>query len=179
MKKSSFWTFILAFMPGAAHMYLGMMKKGVLLMTAFFLLIAVGGMILPPGLFLLPVIWFYCFFDALNMRHVSDEERKVLDENFVVKLDTIVIKTDWKQFLTKRHLVLGIIFIFIGFYMIIERVLGAFLFQYDWVWEIFHRLPTLIISFAIIFFGIYLIRGKKQPVKTEEDFVEFKGEEHE
>ena len=71
MKKSSFWTFVFSLFPGAGHMYLGLMKKGASLMLLFCLTIALSGFLnLSFLLILLPVIWFYSFFDAMNLRNV-------------------------------------------------------------------------------------------------------------
>ena len=61
MKKNSFLTFCFAFIPGAGEIYLGMMKKGLAVMLLFWSLSMVAGVLFPPLLFLLPVIWCYSF----------------------------------------------------------------------------------------------------------------------
>ena len=68
MRKSKFLTFFWSLLPGAGQMYLGLMRRGVSLMALFFGAIAVSGW-LNIGLFLfaIPVIWFYAFFDSMNL----------------------------------------------------------------------------------------------------------------
>ena len=74
MRKSRILTFLFALWPGAGQMYLGYMKRGVSLMGVFCLLIAITGFLnLGILFFLLPVIWFYAFFDTLNLRSMSYE----------------------------------------------------------------------------------------------------------
>lgn len=68
-RKSPFVTFILSFLPGVGHMYLGLNKRGLQFMAAFFGTIFLidllsTGPLLP---FVLVIIWFYSMFDALQM----------------------------------------------------------------------------------------------------------------
>ena len=65
-KKSRFLAILFGFCPGAGQMYLGKMNRGLTLMSLFFGDIALG-VIFPPMLFILPLIWFYAFFDSLNL----------------------------------------------------------------------------------------------------------------
>ena len=71
MRKSGFLTFLFSLLPGAGHMYLNMMKKGVCIMSLFFALWGVGAFLRLDFLqLLLPVVWFYAFFDVMNIRHL-------------------------------------------------------------------------------------------------------------
>ena len=67
-RKSKFATVVLSALPGLGHMYLGWQQRGLFFMLAFFLAIFLtsmtGGMLLVG--FLIPVIWFYSLFDALQ-----------------------------------------------------------------------------------------------------------------
>ncbi|MEG2852692.1 MAG: hypothetical protein RR879_07545, partial [Hydrogenoanaerobacterium sp.] len=75
MKKNSFLTFCFAFIPGAGQMYLGMMKRGVSIMLAFAVITAVAGFLnLPLISVVLPVIWFFSFFDTFNIKGMSYDE---------------------------------------------------------------------------------------------------------
>ena len=59
---------IFGLLPGAGHMYLGKMKRGLTLMILFWGIIGVSGsMGFALPLFALPIIWFYAFFDCLNL----------------------------------------------------------------------------------------------------------------
>ena len=84
MKKSSFWTFVFSLFPGAGHMYLGLMKKGASLMLLFCFVFALSGFFnLTFLMMFLPVIWFYSFFDAMNLRHIPYEDRLAQEDHFL------------------------------------------------------------------------------------------------
>jgi TM2 domain-containing membrane protein YozV len=58
----------LSIIPGAGHMYLGMLKKGTQLMAAFFLTMFLTGSLNMGFLaFALPVLWFYSLFDVYHL----------------------------------------------------------------------------------------------------------------
>ena len=61
-KKSRFLTFCCSLIPGAGEMYLGFLKQGVSIMSAFVIVYAIGGFIFPPLTVFCAVIWFYSFF---------------------------------------------------------------------------------------------------------------------
>lgn len=66
-KKSKALATILSIFPGAGHMYLGLQKRGFQLMAAFLLSIYILDTLrLSLFLFLIPLIWFFSFFDALQ-----------------------------------------------------------------------------------------------------------------
>ena len=68
-RKNGFLTFLCACCFGAGQMYLGMMKRGVSIMLAACLIFAVGGVLgISILLVLLPVVWFFAFFDTFNLR---------------------------------------------------------------------------------------------------------------
>lgn len=68
-RKSAFVTFILSFLPGAGHMYLGLNKRGLQFMAAFFGTIFLIDLLHIELLlaFVLVIVWFYSMFDALQM----------------------------------------------------------------------------------------------------------------
>jgi hypothetical protein len=74
-KKSKAIATILSIFPGAGHMYLGLQKRGLQLMAAFLLAIYILDVLrLSIFLFLIPIIWFYSFFDALQQASKYGEE---------------------------------------------------------------------------------------------------------
>ena len=74
MRKSRILTFLFALWPGAGQMYLGYMKRGVSLMLLFCLLMAISSFTgFGVFIFLLPIVWFYGFFDTINLRSMSYE----------------------------------------------------------------------------------------------------------
>ena len=73
--KSGFFTFCFGLVPGMGQMYLGYMKRGISLMLMFVGVIFVSAL-LNIGLLciVLPVIWAYALFDALNLRTQTPEQ---------------------------------------------------------------------------------------------------------
>jgi len=74
-KKSKALATILSVFPGAGHMYLGLQRRGLQLMAAFLFGIYILDILrLSLFLFLIPLIWFYSFFDALQKVSKHGEE---------------------------------------------------------------------------------------------------------
>jgi hypothetical protein len=74
-KKSKAIAVILSVFPGAGHMYLGLQRRGLQLMIAFLLAVYILDVLrLTLFLFLIPIIWFYSFFDAMQQAARSGEE---------------------------------------------------------------------------------------------------------
>ncbi|WP_019155479.1 hypothetical protein [Robertmurraya massiliosenegalensis] len=66
-KKSKSIATFLSIFPGAGHLYLGLQKRGIQLMAAFLFSIYILDILrLGIFLFLIPIIWFYSFFDGLQ-----------------------------------------------------------------------------------------------------------------
>ncbi len=84
-KRGEFWILLFSLVPGAGHMYLGWMRKGAELMIMFF-----GATYLTYSLslnvffFTLPVIWFYSFFDALQLASAKQARPQESRPSFVV-----------------------------------------------------------------------------------------------
>ena len=83
MERNKFLVFCFAFVPGAGQMYLGMMKKGLVIMGAFWAVIAIAVMLNLGVLFVfLPIIWFYAFFDTFNSARYHADQRLQMDYKF-------------------------------------------------------------------------------------------------
>lgn len=182
MRKSRFLTFLFGMIPGAGQMYLGYMKRGVSLMGAFALIITVAAFFNLPFLtFLLPVIWFYAFFDALNLRSLTFDTRCIQDD-FLFHLDDLR-SWDVVGFARRRHLLVGILCIFAGIYIILQNIISPiFVRLFDsWViYNIIQTLPTLVLAVVIILLGLRLIRGDGYADYQEhlEDDLHQYGEDH-
>ena len=180
MKKSSFLVFIFAFIPGAAQMYLGYMKRGTSLMLAFALNIAIAAFFNLPFLtILLPIIWFYAFFDAFNLNGLTYEQRLYTEDKFLFHLDSALEK-DWIRLMKQRHLLFGGILLAVGVFMIYNSLLRHFLWElsdrFPFLGRLLDSLPTLVIAVVIIYLGIRLLVGGKQKAAPPEDgFVEYGG----
>jgi len=148
-------TVALSVVPGAGHMYLGLMKQGIQLMSAFFFTaFLMGWLNLSLLLFILPVIWFYGIFDALH--RVDDNQEEVL-------LESLTDSGIFGWIGTHPRLV-GWGLIVLGCFAIFDRIISPFL-----SWEIKNYLQTGIVSFILIFSGIKLLIGTKEAVEAEEE----------
>lgn len=163
-KKNGFLTFCFSCLPGAGQMFLGFTKEGVSLMGIFFGILALTSWLqLDATIYLLPVVWFYAFFDALNKNSLSDEEFQQLEDHYLF-VDGI---EDFKGFpFAKYRTALAIVVILIGANLFFHNVLSiletaGFYVSYELYTILFDFVPQIIISLLIIGAGLYLISGKK------------------
>lgn len=181
MKKNKFLAFFFGMIPGAGQMYLGYMKRGFSLMTAFFLLIAVTAFLqMEFLLFALPIIWFYAFFDTLNLSAQGYDARYCQPDDYLFHLDSIMGR-NWFQTFQKRHLIAGAACILLGFYLVLTNVVAPFLSVFGiWIYDVLRVFPPLIIAAAIIILGVHLIRGEgfyPAGKMIEDDFKEYHNNE--
>lgn len=158
MQESSFLnkkliTLALSVVPGAGHMYLGHQKKGLSFMSAFFFTIFfMGWLRLNFLIFLLPVIWFYVFFDAFHL--VNGQETEDFDiVSFLPQVSNSLIG--------KVLIGLGVIVIFNNiFYPVIMYFL-----DYRFV----NYIQTSIVAIILIAIGIRMLKTKKEILRGEND----------
>lgn len=165
-KKNKVYTFILSFMPGAAEMYMGFMKKGLSLMGVFlvsvYIALAIGRQ---EFLFLSALIWFYSFFHARNLVACEEDVFMQLEDDFM-----------WTSFINERNIqvsnptlrkwaagsmiVFGVVMLWENFSDMIYRLIPDYLWD---VWApIVNDVPEVVISILIICIGVRMIRGKKE-----------------
>ncbi|HEX3027295.1 MAG TPA: hypothetical protein VHR42_08755, partial [Clostridia bacterium] len=114
-----------------------------------------------PLMYLLPVLWFYSFFDCVNLAWATAEE-------FSQAKDTYLFQNAvFPRFSSRWALYGGILLVFFGVYMIFERLLCSFESQLNRkVFEIFYSalsvFPQFFFGIVIIIIGIRLILGKKK-----------------
>jgi len=165
-EKSKLLTFGFSLLPGAGHMYMGFMKMGLSLMAAFFFLIFLSSWLsIGPLLFVLPLIWFYSFFDCMNKRYSTEEEFLLLEDNYLFSLDELA-KID-KGIFRKHSLVSGVLLVILGIYLIwinTMHSLSGFMSPnlYNVIYDVTRLAPQIIIGIAIIVVGAKLIIGKKK-----------------
>jgi hypothetical protein len=160
-KKSKTIASLLSFIPGVGHLYLGLQKRGFQLLLAFFLAIYILDILrLSLFMFLIPIIWFYSFFDALQLvSKQNEEERK----------DIPVF-----QYFTNHQRWIGIGLLVMGIYYMIDSVIVPAMTPYlvdlfsfnlsDWYYRYFQ---TTIVCILLIGGGLRLLSGSK--VKEEEE----------
>ncbi len=145
-------TLALSIIPGAGHMYLGQQKKGLLIMgTFFFTVFFMGWLNLSLFLFVLPLVWFYGFFDAFHC--VSGEGSNGIEEQLILP----DIKPEW----------IGWGLITIGILIVLERIVFPLLSSLI-SYEVKNYIQTLIVSLIFIIGGIkLLVKNKVVENKTD------------
>ncbi len=180
-KKNSFLTFCFSFLPGAGQMYMGFMKRGVSFMSIFFLLIFISTWLnLGPLMFIMPVIWFYAFFDTHNLRAMPDDEFYAMEDDYILFPE---FTKDRARILTNKYrTVFAVVLIVIGFSVLWNNLFDMFddimpSFIDNALDQFGYYFPQLIVGTAIIALGVYLIRGKKKDLENSEKvhFLEDKG----
>lgn len=174
-KKRGFWTFCFSLIPGAGEMYLGFMKRGLSMMCLFLGWFAFCGATgFNIGMCILPVIWFYSFFQVHNLVSLPDEEFYQQEDDYLfLHMDKIVGVDKWERGKVKF---LAVALIFIGGYTIVNTVWHSFWnalpgWLYDELYVVRDGVPKIVISLLLIAFGVYLIRGKKEALDREPEIV--------
>lgn len=174
-KKRGFWTFCFSLIPGAGEMYLGFMKRGLSMMCLFlgwFAFCGASGFNI--GMCILPVIWFYSFFQVHNLVSLPDEEFYQQEDDYLfLHMDKIVGVDKWERGKVKF---VAVALIFIGGYTIVNTIWHSFWSALpDWLYNDLYvvrdGVPKIVISLLLIAFGVYLIRGKKEALDKEPEVV--------
>ncbi|KGP91020.1 hypothetical protein N780_17255 [Pontibacillus chungwhensis BH030062] len=159
-KKSRVIATLLGIFPGAGHMYLGLQRRGLQLMAAFLLSIYILDVLhLSIFLFLIPIIWFFSFFDALQL--ASRYEEEIIEDIPVIK-----------YFINHQRWI-GIALILLGVFYMLDDVLMPVLadeiretFQINLYYYYERYFQMIIVCLLFIGGGIKLLLGSK--VKKEE-----------
>lgn len=188
MKKNGILTFLFAFVPGADQMYQGYMKRGLSLITLFFLCI-MAGMLLEPLVLTALIVWMYSFFDAFNLRAQFIAGTAPADD-YLVHFNTKDARLT--LFFRDSHKLVGWALIALGamvaYQNIIMRVLGDVMWRWGQnspffraVYLMLDELPEVVVCVALIVCGVWLVRGpkgkkvhrKKVEEPEDEDFREY------
>lgn len=146
---------LLSIFPGAGHLYLGMQKRGMQLMVGFLLSLYLLDVIrLSFFLLLIPIFWFFSFFDALQI--ISRFEREeTYDEPVVNGLK------NYQRWIGLGMLLIGIYYVFdqVG-----PRILNQFFNEsgmqyYFMIRDYFH---IIVVSCILIIGGIVLLVRRKK-----------------
>lgn len=151
-------TLALSVIPGAGHMYLGHQKRGLIFMGIFFFTIFFMGFLNISFLvFLLPLIWFYSFFDAYHTLKGKDTED--------IDISAILPKINHK-YIGGALIVVGVL---VMFQNIVYPIIGQYL-DYRFA----NYFQTLIVSLLFIIGGIKILKGKKhfEQAQVDDEIVE-------
>lgn len=188
MKKNGILTLLFACIPGAGQMYQGYMKRGLSLITLFFLCI-MAGMLLEPLVLTALIVWMYSFFDTFNLRAQFIAGTAPADD-YLVHFNTKDARLT--LFFRDSHKLLGWALIALGamvaYQNIIMRVFGDVMWRWGQnnpVFRAFYlmldELPQIVTCVALIVCGLWLVRGpkgkkvhrKKAEEPEDEDFREY------
>ncbi len=165
-KRSRFFTVIFSFLPGAGHMYMGFMKMGVSIMSAFFFVIFISSFLhLGPILYTLPILWFFSFFDCINKMSMSDENFRTLEDRYLFSIDSLF--TQGKGVVQSYRLYVGIGLVLLGAGMLWNNLWSEISVYFNdaarnFIYSLNQSLPELIVGAVIIIIGARLIAGKKK-----------------
>lgn len=172
-KKNGFLTFCFSCIPGAGQMFLGFPKEGVSLMGLFMGIIAFTSfMQFDAFIYLIPVIWFYSFFDGINKNSMTEEEFLQLEDHFLF----VDASDEFKGFpLGRFRNILAIILILLGMNLLLSNIIaimeqiGVDFPYYVLELILYDDIPRVIAALLIIAAGIYLIAGKKSTLEDTTD----------
>ena len=184
-KKNRFLLFCFSFLPGAGEMYFGLMKTGISLLSIFAVSVMVTGYIQLGVLMFVPfVIWTYSFFHANNMGAMNDEEFRRMEDGYLFGFGEK--ESGLKGFFAEKYrkafaiilMVLGVTMLWQSFCRVLRHIFGSdFYFEYisRYTGIISDDIPRVIVALVIIWFGVKLIRGKKEELDRLEESGEQRG----
>jgi hypothetical protein len=145
----------LSMIPGAGHMYLGLLRQGAQFMTLFFAAIFIIDWLQVGSLaFMLPVLWFYSLFDAY---HLLEEESDGLRPDESPLYEWLRSHPAWIGW---GLIILGLIVIL---QKIITPILGTMLSA-----SVRNYAETVIVALILIAGGIRMLAGSRSEKKMEE-----------
>lgn len=140
----------LSIIPGAGHMYLGIMRKGMELMAAFFLAFYLTDF-LRISLFMMavPIIWFYSMFDVMHKVSLKEE----INKNEMLMISKFGFTNNYGK-------LFGIALVFIGLVLILQQMALPVVNEI-FGYQIGNYVRTGIIAVLFIAGGVKLLIGSK------------------
>ncbi|MCJ8011033.1 DUF3824 domain-containing protein [Paenibacillus sp. KQZ6P-2] len=149
-KRSKVLATLLSAFPGAGHMYLGLQKRGLQLMIFFLGSVYVLDVLhLSLFLFLIPLIWFFSFFDGLQQTSRYGRE-PLIDRPIVEGI------SNHQRWLGVGLMILGIYYV--GTSILVPAMNNWFPNMYI-DYKISHYLKPIIVAVLLIAGGIKLMLG--------------------
>ena len=180
-KKNKILFFLFSLIPGAAHMYIGLVKRGLVIMLA---LVAGAGlaMMADTPAFLLVL---YSFFDAWNKYHLPEDKLAKVQDDFLFFLNAMPenVRSDprFKKVASANVLkVGGIVAIIAGAYLIWDQIIVRVLIRLlsdtgaEILSQISYKLPQVAVAVILIVVGIKLISHKKRELERKNNEEEDK-----
>lgn len=168
-KKNRFWLFVFSLCPGAGHMYMGFMRMGLSFLLGFMTMVAVIAYTQIDVLAVFPaVLYIYSFFHANNIGGLDDEQFAAMEDEYLFGIGDM----GYDRFLVdkKNRSIAAAVLIIMGITML-WRVAFGILRDYInldnfYVKAIFYTMkndiPRVVIAIIIIWFGVRMLRGKRE-----------------
>lgn len=155
-KKSKSIATFLAIFPGAGHLYLGLQRRGIQLMAVFLFSIYILDILrLGIFLFLIPIIWFYSFFDA--MQKVSRYGEESIED-----VPIIAYFLNHQKWIGIGLIVVGLYYMAMNIaFPVLSPMLSRF-FNLDFQYWFQRYFQTGLVCILLIGGGIKLLSGSKQ-----------------
>lgn len=180
MKKNGILTFLFAFVPGAGQMYQGYMKRGLSLITLFFLCIMAGMLLLEQLVLTALIVWMYSFFDTFNLRAQFIAGTAPADD-YLVHFNTKDARLT--LFFRDSHKLVGWALIAFGALIAYENIIMNLLNDVLWRWGrdsvvfrafylVMDQLPDVVLCVALILCGAWLVRGPQKAGKKQAEAQE-------
>ena len=113
-----FLMFLCSLLPGCAHMYMGLVKRGIQLLLTFLLLIGFATTIDGLEFLLIPlivVLFVYSFFDGYSIYRNIKAGKTVKDESVIEGLDSL------KKLVSNGYWI-GFAILILGLFFIVNRI---------------------------------------------------------
>lgn len=147
---------IFSAIPGAGHMYIGLQKQGLQYMSIFFFTIFLGNWLdISLFMFVIPIIWFYSFFDILKKTsaEILPPDEDIIFVSWIGKNNTSWIK--------EKNKLLGYILLGFGIVLILEKIVLP-----EISWEYRNYIETGAASILFIIGGVKLLMGNTSADKV-------------
>lgn len=159
-KRSKVIATLLSAFPGAGHMYLGLQKRGLQLMVIFLGSVYVLDVLhLSLFLFLIPLIWFFSFFDGLQQTSRYGRE-PLVDRPIVEGI------SNHQRWLGIGLLLLGLYYVVTSFVIPVMNKLLPDMYIDDRISQYF---KPVIVSILLIAGGIKLMMGTEEKRSSREE----------
>lgn len=191
-RKNKLLTILFACFPGAGHMYLGLMMSGLSFMLIFWglicLTILLSSLLREFGflLALLPIPWFYAFFDAINQWDRIFVQGEVVEDSFwlpdmISYLSGVRFPRPFRFHSRVPRILLGVGLVLVALRQIGEYVMDilcsiGFFEGYRWV---IHSFDSIWVSLLLLALGGWLIFGKGRQIHQECQEIKELSEHHE
>lgn len=171
---SKFLTFLFSLLPGAGHMYLGLMKRGLSFMILFFGAIAAaflsGSLNLSIFMYIfalvIPIVWFAAFFDLWRYPRMNAEEKTAQQDEFLfAQVNTV----PWKPIARKLCALGGVLMILAALQLVVQHYVVRFFHHWNW-WNIQPAISAAImLTLGIAAIVIFTRKPKQQPANENNE----------